>query len=116
MNAQASVTDIPGKAKTHQLQANHAFLFGRIKSRRKFMTQAGESLFFTVVSLPALDSFSHPATVELTSKKPIGAPGDDWSGNVRVGGVSNNYKAKPDEDGEIKTIYSARISLDVVED
>lgn len=102
--------------KKHQLSAGQAFLSGRIKSRRKFLTQAGETLYFTVLNLPAVDQFSHPATVELTSRQPIGAPDDDWSGIVRIGGVPNNYAAKPDQDGEIKQIKSARISLDVVED
>lgn len=110
----ASIPSI--KSKTYTLPAGQSFLAGRIKSRRKYLTQAGETLFFTVLNLPAFDQYSHPGTVELTSRKSLGSTDEDWSGYVRVGGIPNNYKLKPDQDGEIKTVYSARISLDVIEE
>lgn len=100
--------------KTYTLPAGQAFLAGRISSRRKMNTQDG-SMFLTVVKLPAPDSFSSPATVELQSRSPIGAAGEDWSGFVMLSGFSNNFDSKPDQDGEVHKILSARNHFVVIE-
>lgn len=116
MSTESTLTGQPVKAKTYALVAGQSFLAGRIKSRRKFLTQSGEALIFTVLNLPAADAFSHPATVELTSRKTLGGVGDDWTGIVRIGGVPNSYKTKPDQDGEIHSVLSARNTFDVVDE
>lgn len=100
--------------KTYNLPISQAFISGRIDARRKINTQDG-SLIFTTLKLPAVDVFSSPDTVEVQSRLPIGSPGEEWSGLVRISGFANNYDSKPDQDGEIRKIRAARNHLVVIE-
>lgn len=106
---QQNVTPMPSKFKMGQV-----FLNGLIASRRRINGQSG-TIWLTVVKLPAADEFSHPATIELRSHSPLGDPETKWSGIAQVTGFPTSFDSKPDENGEIKQIKSARVSLDVVE-
>lgn len=98
-----------------KLQPGQAFLAGLISNRRRVVGTAG-TLWLTVVKLPSSDEFSHPATVEVRSHNPIGEVNDKWSGVVNVTGYPRSFNAKPDPDtGEIKSIKTAQVSLDVIE-
>ncbi len=93
-----------------------SFLSGLIAARRRVNSQNG-ALWLTVVKLPASDEFSHPATVEVRSHNPLGEINDKWSGVVSVTGYPRSYNTKPDpETGEIKSVKSAQVSLDVIEE
>lgn len=113
MSAVENVKNI-AQSKIYSLPVAQAYLMGRIKARRKVPTKDG-ALIFTTLNLPAVDEYSNPETVEVQSREQIGAPGDDWSGYVRLGGFANNYDSKPDKDGEIKKVQAARNHLVVIE-
>jgi hypothetical protein len=98
------------------IPAGHAFLKGRIANRRR-MNGADGTYWLSVVKLPAKDEFSHPGTVEVMSRHPIGEVGDDWSGTVEITGYPRSFNSKPDpETGEIRRINSADIRLRVLEE
>ena len=91
------------------------YLKGRISYARNVKTQDGR-LFLTILKIPAVDQFSHPGTVEVSSNEKLGEVNDDWSGICSVTGYPRTYDSKPDpETGEIKTIRTATISLRVVQ-
>lgn len=110
MSAAEKVTPMVPK-----LQMGQALLSGLISNRRRINGQSGTT-WLTVLKLPAVDEFSHPATVEVRSESPVGEIGEKWSGVVRVNGFPRSYNTKPDEEtGEIKSVKTAQITLDVVE-
>jgi hypothetical protein len=93
-----------------------SFLKGRIANRRRINGSEG-TYWLSVVRLPAKDEFSHPGTVEVMSRSPVGEVGDDWSGTVEITGYPRSFNSKPDpETGEIRRINSADIRLRVIED
>src|SRR6266568_4371471 len=96
------------------LPMGQMYIAGRIASRRKINTKDGV-IFLTVAKLPAPDAYSHPITIELRSKTAVGSPGEDWEGVIRVNGFPRIFNLKPDENGEIKTVHTAQIQLDVIE-
>jgi hypothetical protein len=101
-------------SKGHTLPVGQAFLKGRVANRRRINGNEG-TYWLTVVKLPARDEFSHPGTVEIMSRTPIGDVNDDWQGVVDVTGYPRSYNSKPDpETGEIRKISSADIRLRVV--
>jgi len=87
-------------------------LSGRITHARKINTQRGQ-MHLTVVKLPAADEFSSPGVVELRSEAPIGRPGDDWAGTVRVSGYGRSYE-QTDQLGDKYKVATAQITLDVL--
>lgn len=99
-----------------KLGVAQVFLRGRISYARTTKTDNGR-LFLTILKIPALDQYSHPATVEVSSTQKLGEVNDDWQGVCQVTGYPRTYDGKPDpETGEIKTVRTATISLRVVED
>ncbi len=92
------------------------YLQGRISYMRNQKTENGR-LFLTILKIPAVDQYSHPATVEVSSSHKLGDVNDDWKGICQVTGYPRTYDSKPDpETGEIKTVRTATISLRVAED
>ncbi|MBI5658375.1 MAG: hypothetical protein HZC43_02235 [Nitrosomonadales bacterium] len=112
MNAPATVTPM-NKAPT--LGVAQVYLQGRIAYARTSKTENGR-LFLTILKIPAVDQYSHPATVEVSSTTKLGEINDDWKGVCQVGGYPRTYDGKPDpETGEVRTIRTATINLRVVE-
>lgn len=98
-----------------KLQMGQAFLSGLVAGRRRITGQNG-SIWLSVIKLPAADEFSHPATIEVRSSTPIGDVNEKWSGIVTVTGYPRSYNTKPDpETGEIKSVKTAQVALEVVE-
>ncbi|MES1983227.1 MAG: hypothetical protein V4443_12240 [Pseudomonadota bacterium] len=108
-----AVTPMP--AKSHTLALAQTYLQGRIVYIRTKKTDNGR-LFLTILKIPAVDQFSHPATVEVSSNEKLGEINDDWKGVCQITGYPRTYDGKPDpETGEIRTMRTATISLRVVE-
>jgi hypothetical protein len=100
---------------TAKLKPAQCYIAGLIAARRRLQTQSGV-IWLTVIKLPAQDEFSHPGTVEVRSHNPIGDVNDKWSGVVAVSGFPRSYNTKPDpETGEVKSVKTAQVQLDVVE-
>ncbi|MDR2924449.1 MAG: hypothetical protein LBU76_00565 [Azoarcus sp.] len=73
-------------------------------------------MFFSILRIPAVDEYSFPGTVELTSSSMLGQIGVDWEGFVEITGMGNNFETKPDpHTGEVTQVRSARNWLRVVE-
>lgn len=88
---------------------NKALISGRIDAIRSYPTQNGDR-FETRVIQPAPDSFSSPSAVAITSKKRIGAKGDDVNVVVTVAGFKDSWT---DKQGEV--MQTARNTLYAVE-
>jgi hypothetical protein len=89
---------------------NKAMICGRIDSVRSYPTQNGDR-YETRVIQPAADEFSSPSSVGITSKKRIGAKGDDVKVVVDVAGFKDSFTDK--KTGEV--IQTARNVLYAVE-
>lgn len=114
MSATAQVQQLPTNAP--KLGLAQVFLKGRISYTRTAKTDQGR-LHIAILKIPAVDQYSHPATVEISSATKLGEINDDWQGVCQVTGYPRTFDAKPDpETGEVKTVRTATISLRVVED
>lgn len=87
---------------------------GRIAHKRRIATQNGP-LILTLVTMPALDAYSSPSTVEVRSKSPIGDTGEEVRVKCRIGGRARSYKGTDPETGEMKPVRTADISLEAIE-
>ncbi|WP_027469109.1 hypothetical protein [Deefgea rivuli] len=67
------------------LKPNQALLFGRIHSVRR-----ADDFTYTEVTLPAVDQYTPPNSVEIRSKKRLGQAGETIEALVTCGG----YRAK----------------------
>lgn len=91
------------------------FIQGRVAYSRTQKTESGR-IYLTILKIPAVDQYSHPSTVEVSSQSKLGELNDDWKGLCNVTGYPRTFDSKPDpETGEIKTVRTATISLRVVE-
>lgn len=104
MSANPEVTAI---GKTPALQANQAFVVGRVSEVRKT-----EKAVYTIVKTPAPDAYTHPGQHELVSSRIIGKPGEDVRVCVQLAGYGRTYKDKKTGD-DIRTVDN---TLRVIED
>jgi hypothetical protein len=111
--AEAQVAQLQPKG---NLAVNQAIIQGKIAGRRKIKTQEGV-LYLYLLKLAAVDSYSHPSTVELRSYDPLGEIEETITVRVMLGGMPNNYDSKStDEDGNEKKVrvFSARNEYTVI--
>ena len=97
-----------------KLNIAEAFLSGLIASRRKITTTNG-ALWLTLLKLPAQDEYSHPSTVEIRSRSPIGNLDDKWSGVVKLSGFPRSYNSTDQETGEVSNVKTAQNIFDVID-
>lgn len=94
-----------------------ALIRGKITAMRRNNGQRGGVM--TIVTMPAPDEFSHPATVELHSTQTLGEVGGTWAGKVRISGIGRRYKTEREDPntGEVRTVMvsTADNLLSVVE-
>lgn len=109
----SAVQKIETNAKTYSVQANQGYVTGRLGTLSTMQLKEGKRWMQLMIT-PAPDAYSMPSVIELKSREPLGAEGDDWGGFVRLGGYPNNYEIT-NRDGEIKQVRSARIVLEVIE-
>lgn len=108
-----AVTTLPTKLPS--LGVAQCFINGKIAYSRSQKTEHGR-IHLTIMKLAAVDEFSHPSTIEISSENKLGEVDDTWKGVCNVTGYPRSFNAKPDpETGEIKTIRTATISLRAVE-
>lgn len=82
---------------------NVAHLVGRVASKpRQFTGKDGARLYATLLTLPAPDEYSSAATVEVRSVERLGEVGDEWRGDVRIGGSARSFTYKDKDTGESK--------------
>lgn len=114
MNAPATVT--PLDSKMPKVGIAQTYIKGRISYARVLKSEHSR-IFLTILKIPAVDQYSHPSTVEVSSSNKLGEVNDDWQGVCNVTGYPRTYDSKPDpETGEFKTVRTATISLRVAED
>lgn len=89
-----------------KLAANQAILRGRVLEVKRT-----EDKTYTVITLPAPDSFSSPQNVEVRSDRLLGKPQEDITLRVVVGGYRRSYKNSHGE-----TQYATNITLVAIED
>lgn len=111
--AEANVATLPSNAP--KIGVGQCYLQGRIAYARTQKTEQGK-IFLTLLKVPAVDQYSHPSTVEVSSQSKLGDVNEDWKGLCNITGYPRTFDSKPDaETGEIKTIRTATINLRVVE-
>lgn len=108
----AAVQQMPAVAGAG-LKKGEALISGRIVSVRAINTQNGRQ-WLTLVKLPAPDEFTSPQTLEVRSKDKPGAPGEDLHCKVRLGGWPRSYEAKDRDTGELTTVRTAEVRLEIV--
>lgn len=112
-HATQPVTTLP--TNMPRLGMAQTFIKGRIAYARAVKTDNGR-LYLSILKIPAVDQYSHPSTVEVSSTNKLGEVNEDWQGVCQVTGYPRTYDSKPDpETGEVKTVRTATISLRVVE-
>lgn len=97
-----------------QMKLNQALIVGRIDHVRTYPVK-GKKVFETRIVQPAPDQYSSPSAVAVQSENRLGDVDEDVRVLVHVGGYKDNYKTRPDEDGEVKTVTTARNVLRAVE-
>ncbi len=90
---------------------NVATIRGRIESSRFH-----EQNYYTVVTTPAPDAYSHPATLEICSKVALGSKGSDVTVGVRLGGNVRRFEHTDKLTGEIKKGAEYKCRLFAIED
>lgn len=109
MSAPAPVAEVPSKGRP--LQLAEAVLQGRLLKIQK----RGDNIIHLVV-LPAPDSYTSPATVEIIAKTRLGQPEDDIRVRVRIGGYRRTYNSTDRDTGETRAVTTADVRLFAVED
>lgn len=109
MSAPSPVSEVPAKGRP--LQLAESVLQGRLIKIQK----RGDNIIHLVV-LPAPDSYTAPATVEIIAKTRLGQPEDDIRVRVRIGGYRRTYNATDRETGETRAVTTADVRLFAVED
>jgi len=84
------MAELQGKAK----QVNVCTIEGRVD----FVSNAN-GVFYSVVMLPAPDSYSRPAAVSVKSRNQIGQPGQEITIDCRVDGFSKSFRRKDNTEG-----------------
>lgn len=109
MSAPSPVTEVPSKGRP--LQLAESVLHGRLLK----ITKRGDNIIHLLV-LPAPDSYTSPATVEVIAKSRLGQPDDDIRVRVRIGGYRRTYNVTDRETGETRPVTTADVRLFAVED
>ncbi len=107
MTAETSQQPVKGRP----LQLAESILQGRLLR----ITKRGDNVIHLVV-LPAPDSYTSPATVEIIAKTRLGQPEDDLRIRVRIGGYRRTYNATDRETGETRPVTTADVRLFAVEE
>lgn len=114
----------PQKVSTLPLNApklglGQTFIQGKIAYIRVHKAESGK-IYVSILKIAAPDAYSHPSTVEVSSREKLGEINDEWRGVCTVVGYPRSYEQKKTDpetgEIEIKTIRTATISLRAVED
>lgn len=106
----------PVKAKDFTVSTNEGIVSGKIKSTRKDKTKEGVIVFYTVLSTPSPDEFSHPGTVEVSSDDSIGKRDEQVIVRVALTGYSRSWeKQNGPNPTDTETIPTATNYLRVLE-
>lgn len=97
-----------------QIKPNQVFIVGRVDHVRTFPVN-GKKVFETRVIQPSADSFTSPTAVAVQSETRLGDVDEDVRVLCSVVGYKDTYKTRPDENGEVKTVVTARNVLRAVE-
>lgn len=109
MSAPNTAPEAPTKGRP--LQLGESVLQGRLLKIQKRAEN-----FIHLVVLPAPDSYTSPATVEIVAKSRLAQVEDDIRVRVRIGGYRRTYNATDRETGETRPVTTADVRLFAVED
>ena len=70
--------------------------------------------YFTIVTCPAVDAYSHPSKFKVTSPQPIGQPHQTFELLLSVGGVVREKTFRDKNTGQQKNFHEADVYLEVV--
>lgn len=70
--------------------------------------------YYTIVTTPAPDAFSHPSRFKVQSDQPIGQPNQDVELTVSVNGMVREKPYKDKQTNQPKTFYEADVYLNVI--
>lgn len=78
------------------------------------LTENHNNRYYTVVTTPAPDAFSHPARFKVQSDQPLGQPGQSVEITVGVGGIVREKQFRDKQNGMMKTFQEADVYLNVL--
>lgn len=88
-----------------------ALVHGRVEASRSH-----EGMRYTRILTPAPDAYSRPQTVEVRSKAPFGAKGDEVTVLCKLGGYTRKpFEFKDKDTGEIIKVIPVDHTLDAVD-
>ncbi len=70
--------------------------------------------YFTIVTTPAPDSFSHPSRFKVTSDQPIGQQNQNIELHLSVGGIVREKSYRDKQTGMNKTFLEPDVYLNVI--
>jgi hypothetical protein len=70
--------------------------------------------YYTIVTTPAPDAFSHPSRFKVQSEQPIGQPNQDVELILSVNGMVREKPYKDKQTNQPKTFYEADVFLNVI--
>ena len=100
---------LPGPSATVNPPNGVTFISGKVRSLRRYKTQAG-TVHCAVVVMPAEDEYSAPSVVEVEASQVVGEVGETVRLKCQVSGRSRAYTAK--ETGEM--VRTAELRLRVI--
>ena len=97
--------------KPQQLRPMQVYVIGRIDA-----TRTHEKQRFSRVLCPAPDPYSRPQVVEIRSRSPLGAKGDEIKALCTLGGFTRKtFRYTDKETGEVLQVTPVDMTLDLVE-
>lgn len=111
MSAQLSASPAPAST----LPAGALRITGRIRGARQHTSRDGVVGHYTLVTLPAPDSYSLPSVLEVSSTRPLGRPGEDVTVTVALHGIPRTATSKPDARGHVQQWDTATNLIRAVE-
>lgn len=84
---------------------------GRVEASRNH-----DGVRYTRILAPAPDAYSRPQTVEIRSKQPFGARGDEVKVLAQLGGYTRRpFETRDKFTGELLKVFPVDMTLDAVE-
>lgn len=99
------MSTVPAEVQKPAPQFNVAIVSGRISLQRRLKNS--DHKYATVLILPAPDSFSAPAAVEVFSQEPLGESGQDIRVKVQLAGFRRQFNATDRDTGEQSVVRTA---------
>lgn len=102
-----SSQSLPSKSKPVPFRV---FVSGKVVGGRTFQAKEGR-IFLHILKTKAVDEYSHPGTVEISSSQKLASTGDEWEGYADLVGYPHSFEVTDKATGDVTVIHTAKMSL-----